>query len=70
MRLTQVNITIASLFRTLLFVFFFTSISIYASEENIVSIEDIDSKIDSLFYSAEANFQNERYLMAISEYKK
>ncbi|WP_299256965.1 AraC family transcriptional regulator [uncultured Aquimarina sp.] len=71
MWLTQLNTTILiSLFRALFFLLVLISSSAYAENEESLRSKSIESKIDSLFYSAEDNFQNERFLMAISEYKR
>ncbi|WP_299439916.1 helix-turn-helix domain-containing protein [uncultured Aquimarina sp.] len=67
MWLTQLNITIGLLFRALLFLI---SLSVNASQEEGLGSKNNKPKIDSLFYSAEDNFQNEQYLMVISECKK
>lgn len=70
MWLTQLNITISlSRFRALFFLLIFVSSSVSARNEESLSSKDIASQKDSLFYSAENNFQNERFLISISQYK-
>ncbi|WP_299211216.1 helix-turn-helix domain-containing protein [uncultured Aquimarina sp.] len=70
MWLTQLNITVSlSRFRALFFLLILISLSASGSNGKNLSSKNAKSQIDSLFYSAEDNFQNERFLMAISEYK-